>query len=210
MEAEPRASSKAQFPLSPLPVQPAKPPDVAEEGDNDLDVLPRGLSQCTTLKGFYMYQNGAFFISDTPTCPLCIASSRFAIHCHHISGERLIKYVHMHSHIIYDENMCTHTHIFLCGCSEKWITQIKTYYVYIYICIPIHTYVYIYISLPVSFSVVAQRSEKPCSGDGSSGSGCSVWPFNFYWVWSECNLKSASDKYSQNSLGLPIRIMVVL
>ena len=110
--------------------------------------------------------------------------------------------------------ICAHTHIFLCGCSEKWITQIKTYYVYIYICIPIHTYICIYIyislSLPVSFSVVAQRSEKPCSGDGSSGSGCSVWPFNFYWVWSECNLKSASDKYSQNSLGLPIRIMVVL
>ncbi|CAE6953421.1 unnamed protein product [Symbiodinium sp. CCMP2592] len=45
VEAEPRASSKAHFPLSPLPVQPAKPPDVTEEGDNDLDVLPRRLSQ---------------------------------------------------------------------------------------------------------------------------------------------------------------------
>ena len=75
MEAEPRASSKAQFPLSPLPVQPAKPPDVAEEGDNDLDVLPRGLSQCTTLKGFYMYQNGAFLFR-TPRRVRCASLHR--------------------------------------------------------------------------------------------------------------------------------------
>ncbi|OLP93426.1 Voltage-dependent L-type calcium channel subunit alpha-1S [Symbiodinium microadriaticum] len=45
VEAEPRASSKVHFPLSPLPVQPAKPPDVTEESDNDLAFLPRRLSQ---------------------------------------------------------------------------------------------------------------------------------------------------------------------
>ena len=162
MEAEPRASSKAQFPLSPLPVQPAKPPDVAEEGDNDLDVLPRGLSQCTTLKGFYMYQNGAFFISDTPTCPLCIASSRFAIHCHHISGERLIKYVHMHSHIIYDENMCTHTHTsFSVAAARSGLHRLKHItFIYIYIYAYPYIHMYIYISLYLYLSLWLHREVK--------------------------------------------------